>query len=153
MRWRAVAHQREVQQVRSHERGELARELHDTVAHHVSAIAVQAQAGGVVAGTQPEKAAAVLAAIESEASRTLAEMRSMVRVLRDEESVAYAPHCFGVKWSGTASSGAGPTDAELATATNWTKDAKDPADVFKLLHTAPASEALLRSCAELGQKS
>lgn len=33
------------------------------------------------------------------------------------------------------------------------KDAKDPADVFKLLHTAPASETLLRSCAELGQKS
>jgi signal transduction histidine kinase len=69
----------------------LARELHDTVAHHVSAIAVQAQAGGVVAGIQPEKAAEVLAAIESEASRTLAEMRSMVRVLREDEAVAYAP--------------------------------------------------------------
>jgi signal transduction histidine kinase len=69
----------------------LARELHDTVAHHVSAIAVQAQAGGVVAGQQPEKAAEVLAAIDSEASRTLAEMRSMVRVLREDEAVAYAP--------------------------------------------------------------
>lgn len=33
------------------------------------------------------------------------------------------------------------------------KDAKDPADVFKLMHTAPASETLLRSCAELNQKS
>ncbi|NEW37023.1 sensor histidine kinase, partial [Nocardia cyriacigeorgica] len=64
---------------------------HDIVAHHISAIAVQAQAGGVVAGIQPEKAVEVLAAIESEASRTLAEMRSMVRVLREEEAVAYAP--------------------------------------------------------------
>ncbi len=69
----------------------LARELHDTVAHHVSAIAVQAQAGGVVAAIQPEKAAEALAAIESEASRTLAEMRAMVRLLREEETADYSP--------------------------------------------------------------
>ena len=31
----------------------LARELHDTVAHHVSAIAVQAQAGRALAATSP----------------------------------------------------------------------------------------------------
>ncbi len=90
-RSRADLWQRQRREIRNEERVALARELHDTVAHHVSAIAVQAQAGGVVAGVQPEKAAEVLAAIESEASRTLAEMRSMVRVLREEEPVAYAP--------------------------------------------------------------
>lgn len=90
-RFRADLWHRQQLEVRNQERVALARELHDTVAHHVSAIAVQAQAGGVVAVTQPEKAAEVLAAIESEASRTLAEMRSMVRVLREEEVVAYAP--------------------------------------------------------------
>ena len=90
-RYRADLWQRQQREIRNEERVALARELHDTVAHHVSAIAVQAQAGGVVAGTQPEKAAEVLAAIESEASRTLAEMRSMVRVLREEEAVAYSP--------------------------------------------------------------
>ena len=90
-RYRAALWHRQELEIRNHERVALARELHDTVAHHVSAIAVQAQAGGVVAGTQPEKAAEVLAAIESEASRTLAEMRSMVRLLREEESAAYAP--------------------------------------------------------------
>jgi signal transduction histidine kinase len=90
-RYRADLWQRQQLEIRNEERVALARELHDTVAHHVSAIAVQAQAGGVVAGTQPEKVAAVLAAIESEASRTLAEMRSMVRVLRDDETVAYSP--------------------------------------------------------------
>lgn len=90
-RYRADLWHRQQREIRNQERVALARELHDTVAHHVSAIAVQAQAGGVVAGNQPEKAAEVLAAIESEASRTLAEMRSMVRVLREEEAVAYSP--------------------------------------------------------------
>ncbi|MEI7058786.1 sensor histidine kinase [Nocardioides sp. CCNWLW239] len=90
-RYRADLWQRQRREIRNQERVALARELHDTVAHHVSAIAVQAQAGGVVAGSQPEKAVEVLAAIESEASRTLAEMRSMVQVLRDEDAVAYVP--------------------------------------------------------------
>ncbi|MEU4651742.1 sensor histidine kinase [Nocardia fluminea] len=90
-RYRADLWHRHQREIRNQERLALARELHDTVAHHVSAIAVQAQAGGVVAAIQPEKAAEVLAAIESEASRTLAEMRSMVRVLREDEAVAYTP--------------------------------------------------------------
>jgi signal transduction histidine kinase len=90
-RYRADLWERQQREIRNEERVALARELHDTVAHHVSAIAVQAQAGGVVAGTHPEKAAEVLAAIESEASQTLAEMRSMVQVLRDEEAVDYSP--------------------------------------------------------------
>jgi signal transduction histidine kinase len=96
MRYRAVARQREVQQVRTLERGELARELHDTVAHHVSAIAIQAQAGRAVAATDPASAVETLAVIEAEASRTLYEMRTMVRVLRDGdggdgETADYAP--------------------------------------------------------------
>lgn len=90
-RYRADLWTRQQREIRNEERVALARELHDTVAHHVSAIAVQAQAGGVVAGLQPEKAVEVLAAIESEASRTLAEMRSMVRVLREDDAVAYSP--------------------------------------------------------------
>ena len=91
MRYRAVARQREVQQVRMLERGELARELHDTVAHHVSAIAIQAQAGRAVAATSPASAIEALAVIEAEASRTLYEMRTMVRVLRYGEAADYAP--------------------------------------------------------------
>ncbi len=96
MRYRAVARQREVQQVRMLERGELARELHDTVAHHVSAIAIQAQAGRAVAATDPAAALEALAVIEAEASRTLFEMRTMVGVLRqgeggDVEAAEYAP--------------------------------------------------------------
>ena len=72
-----------MEQVRFHEREVLARELHDTVAHHVSAIAVQAQAGRFLAGSRDlDGAARALEVIEAEASRTLAEMRSMVGSLR-----------------------------------------------------------------------
>jgi signal transduction histidine kinase len=95
MRYRAVARQREVQQVRTLERGELARELHDTVAHHVSAIAIQAQAGRTVAATDPTAAVAALAVIEAEASRTLHEMRTMVRVLRDGDAADAEPVEYG----------------------------------------------------------
>ncbi len=83
-RARADLWQRQRTEIRTQERLALARDLHDTVAHHISAIAVQAQAGGVVVRTQPAQAAQMLAAIEAEATRTLAEMRAVVRVLRDD---------------------------------------------------------------------
>lgn len=86
-RWRASIRAREVERVRLLEREQLARDLHDTVAHHVSAIAIQAQAGTAVATDDPAAAAAVLRTIEGEASRTLDEMRSMVRLLRREDAV------------------------------------------------------------------
>src|SRR3954466_14086113 len=91
-RHRAEGRRRALDQVRSQERVGLARELHDTVAHHVSAIAVQAQAGRALAGQRPEAALEALAVIEGEASRTLAEMRAMVRVLRDGAPAEYTPH-------------------------------------------------------------
>lgn len=77
------------EQIRISEREQLARELHDTVAHHVSAIAIQAQAGRFVAQSGSlDGAADALAVIEEEASRTLHEMRSIVGVLRDAERPA-----------------------------------------------------------------
>ena len=84
-RWRASARARELDRMRLLEREQLARDLHDTVAHHVSAIAIQAQAGTAVASDDPAAAAAVLQIIEGEASRTLDEMRAMVRVLRRDD--------------------------------------------------------------------
>nr|WP_255499383.1 histidine kinase [Aeromicrobium senzhongii] len=85
------ARERWLEQVKSQERVLLARELHDTVAHHVSAIAIHAQAGRVLAAISPSASLEALEVIEVEASRTLVEMRTMVRVLRNEAPVDYAP--------------------------------------------------------------
>ncbi len=86
---------RERQAVKARERELLARELHDTVAHHVSAIAIQAQAGRVVGPGDPDAALDALAVIEHEASKTLTEMRTIVAKLRDDsvddQTVEYAP--------------------------------------------------------------
>jgi len=84
LRWRARARQRELEQVKLLERERLARDLHDTVAHHVSAMAIRAQAGLAMAPSDPAAATDALHVIEAEASRALAEMRGMVRVLRHD---------------------------------------------------------------------
>ncbi len=83
VRYREEARLQELEEVRSSERLSLARELHDTVAHHVSGIAVQAQAGVATANVDPQAAIGALKVIQDEASRTLGEMRTMVRILRD----------------------------------------------------------------------
>ena len=91
VRYQDKARLRGMDQVMERERGQLARELHDTVAHHVSAIAVRAQAGRVVASSDPNAALDALLIIEQEASRTLAEMRSIVGALRQGEEPDLAP--------------------------------------------------------------
>jgi signal transduction histidine kinase len=86
VRYRDTARIRELQQMKTSEREQLARELHDTVAHHVSAIAVRAQAGRVLGRQEPQAALDALGVVEQEASQTLLELRSMVRVLRDGDA-------------------------------------------------------------------
>ncbi|MFC8681898.1 sensor histidine kinase [Microbacterium ureisolvens] len=111
VRWRRRARSRELEQVRLLEREQLARDLHDTVAHHVSAIAIQAQAGTAVAATDPGATAQVLQAIEAEASRTLREMRAMVGVLRaPDDALAPTPGLADIAALGTTDAG-GPTVA------------------------------------------
>jgi signal transduction histidine kinase len=83
VRFRSTARERLLDQVRSRERERLARELHDTVAHHVSAMVIRAQAGRVVAATDPTAAVEALEGVEEEGARTLEEMRAMVAALRD----------------------------------------------------------------------
>lgn len=80
-----------IDEVRSAEREQIARELHDSVAHHVSAIVIQAQAGRTLAATNPAAAVRALEVIEEAAARTLSDMRSMVGTLRGDDDAELAP--------------------------------------------------------------
>ena len=82
IRYQANNRRQAIEQAKSLTREQLARELHDSVAHHVSAIAIQAQGGRAMAAKAPDRALEVLAVIEEEAARALAEMRNMVGALR-----------------------------------------------------------------------
>ena len=91
VRYRARIRIRDIDEAKAREREQLARELHDTVAHHVSGIAIQAQAGRAVAAAHPERAVEALATIEDAATRTLTELRAIVGVLRASQDTAFAP--------------------------------------------------------------
>ncbi len=91
VRFRAHAHDRALEHARLREREHLARELHDSVAHHITAIVLQAQAAGAVMANRPEAAVQSLKAIEDEAKRTLTELREVVGALRDRKAAELAP--------------------------------------------------------------
>ena len=81
----------DIDDAKAHDREQLARELHDTVAHHVSGIAIQAQAGRAVAASNPQGAIEALATIEDAATRTLTELRAIVGVLRTPQDTEFGP--------------------------------------------------------------
>lgn len=100
VRFRSTAQQRALAQARAQERERIARDMHDIVGHHVSGIAVRAQAGLAQAearrgrpdgagtgnvGDDDDPLEAALRVIEGEAKETLVEMRALVRTLREDE--------------------------------------------------------------------
>src|SRR5215469_5269261 len=64
------------------ERTRIARELHDVVAHHVSLMAVQAEAAASLLPAQPERARQSVDVIGNTARQALAELRRLLGVLR-----------------------------------------------------------------------
>ncbi len=91
MRYRASLLDEQRAKVRLAERHLLARELHDTVAHQVSAIVVQAEAARFVSSQDPEALSDALANIVDLANESIAEMRRMVGILREEPSRLPSP--------------------------------------------------------------
>jgi signal transduction histidine kinase len=78
---------RDVRAVRAAERAELARDLHDVIAHHVTGIVVTAQAAGY-APPDAEAAGRTFRRIEREANDALDAMRRLVSVMRTRNDPA-----------------------------------------------------------------
>ncbi|MFJ8161438.1 sensor histidine kinase [Streptomyces sp. NPDC096136] len=90
LRLQSVQRLRDLQAVRTAERLELARELHDLVAHHVTGIVVEARAARFTR-VSAERAAEVFGRIETAGGEALGSMRRLVRVLREDDAAATAP--------------------------------------------------------------
>ncbi|TFV63437.1 UNVERIFIED_ORG: sensor histidine kinase [Bacillus sp. AZ43] len=75
------------------ERARIARELHDVIGHHVTVIALQADAAAAALARAPGRAAPAVEAIRRSAAEALAEMRRVVGVLRtsDEDDLHPPP--------------------------------------------------------------
>ncbi|CAM3898839.1 histidine kinase [Nocardiopsis gilva] len=68
------------------ERGRMARELHDVIANHLSAIAVQSTAALSMRDPDPERVRQILGVVRDNSVRGLAEMRQMIGVLRADDN-------------------------------------------------------------------
>lgn len=72
-------------------RAEVARELHDVVAHSLSVIVVQAEGAKALASKRPEAAVEALDVIARTGRSSIGEMRRIVGLLRGEEEAAFGP--------------------------------------------------------------
>lgn len=89
-----AAREQEARTTEARIRNDIARELHDVVAHSLSVIIVQAEGGRALAAKHPEAAAETLTTIAETGREALTEMRRIVGVLRVEpgqQGVDYTP--------------------------------------------------------------
>ncbi|MEV4279644.1 sensor histidine kinase [Actinoplanes xinjiangensis] len=87
-----LTEQERLQRTALEERTRIARELHDVVAHHMSVIAVQAEAAPFRAPGLDAAATASFASIRTNAVAAMTEMRQILGMLRsDQDAVRYEP--------------------------------------------------------------
>jgi signal transduction histidine kinase len=97
------------------ERARVARELHDIVAHHVSVMVIQAQAGQRLVRPSEREAVEALTAIETSGRDALVELRRLLDVLR--------------RTSDTAGTGPQPGLAQLPTLIGTAREAGLPVEL------------------------
>jgi signal transduction histidine kinase len=89
--WLAQRQQDEARRAAAEERVRIARDLHDVVAHHISVIAVQAEAAQEVLAAHPERAEGAMATVADTARSALGELRRMLALLRSDAGRAPQP--------------------------------------------------------------
>jgi signal transduction histidine kinase len=85
-----LAHGREVHAARAaaEERARIARDMHDVLAHAVSIMVVQAEAGPVVLRTDPERAERAFDAIAEAGRDSMVQLRRLLGVLDDQQDAS-----------------------------------------------------------------
>ncbi|WP_420708764.1 sensor histidine kinase [Streptomyces sp. NRRL S-378] len=78
----------EAEQAVARERARIAREMHDVLSHAVSIMIVQAEAGPVAVRRAPERAEAAFEAISETGREAMAQLRTMLGVLREADGPA-----------------------------------------------------------------
>lgn len=83
----ALEREREAETARAaaEERARIARDMHDVLAHAVSIMVVQAEAGPVVVRTDPDQAERAFDAIAGAGRDAMAQLRRMLGVLKEEQ--------------------------------------------------------------------
>lgn len=74
----------EAERAAARERARIAREMHDVLAHAVSLMVVQAEAGPVAVRTAPERAEAAFEAISEAGRDAMTQLRRLLGVLRED---------------------------------------------------------------------
>lgn len=83
----ARTHEAQTQAVVLDERGRIARELHDVIAHSVSVMLLQSGSARLALRRDPDRAREALGVLESTGRQAMVEMRTMVGILRPREEV------------------------------------------------------------------
>ena len=86
-----VEREHELRLAASTERARIAREMHDVVAHSLSVVIAQADGGRYAGRTDPEVAVGALEQISATGRQALADMRSLLGVLREGDAQEFAP--------------------------------------------------------------
>lgn len=122
------------------DRVRIARELHDVVAHHVSAMGVQAGAARMVLERDPHAARAALGGVEASARSALDELRQLLETLRTPD--AESPGASTLRLSAIAELAAHASENGLPTTFTVVGEPTEPSELVQVNLYRIAQEAL-----------